>query len=204
METSKTCSRIHDEIHEYPALRIKDFVDRKVSRIALVNCDHYLFRNSLESIGTAIILINNSGSRLFADADILVAESLFVVPDQFALMVIECKTYSGIKRKICRDVILGNVDLTVLNILSMNKLYLIDHIKFFEKHSADESVKIASGNKSFLIHKADPPFYFQGAKTEFSRLYTKNYFTRIQGKIQLIQRFQAHQKAFALLYLCLD
>ena len=80
------------------------------------------------------------------------AVSFHVVSDEFALVMVERKSDSGIERKIRRDVVLVDIDLAVLNILRMNKLDLVDHFEFTEEHCAYESVKITSGNKSLLFH----------------------------------------------------
>ena len=152
METAETCSCVHDEVHENPVLRIKDLVDSEVSGVALIYGYHDLFGNCLESISATVVVINNSCGRLFADADILVAKCLMVSSDELTLVVVKCETYSGVKGKICRDVILGDIDFSILNILRVNELDLIDNVEFLEQHGAYESVKVTSGNKSLLVH----------------------------------------------------
>ena len=152
METAQASSRVHDEIHQHPACRMEDLIDREVSRIALVDCCHDLFVYSLKLLGATVIVINNSGSGLLAKADEFITIKLHVVSYELTLVMVKSKSDSRIKRKICSDVILVDIDLAVLHILRMNKLDLVDHVHLLKEHGAYESVKITSGNKSFLVH----------------------------------------------------
>ena len=68
--------------------------------------------------------------------------------EKFALMMVECELYSGIKGEVRGDVITGNVYFAVLHILGVNEFDLIDQIHFLQKHGTDKSVEITSCNKS--------------------------------------------------------
>ena len=86
------------------------------------------------------------------------AVGFHVISDELALMMVKSKSYPGIERKIRRDVVLVDIDLSVLNILRVNELDLVDHVELLKKHRTNESVKITSCNQSLLFHIFSPQF----------------------------------------------
>ena len=67
-------------------------------------------------------------------------------------MMVKCKSYPVIKRKVCCDIILIDVNLSVLNVLGMHEFDLIDHIQFLEEHGTNQSVKITSSYQTLLLY----------------------------------------------------
>ena len=157
MESSKSCSCIHKEVHKYPALRIKDLVTVEVCTVALVNGFHYLIRNPYEFLLAAVIIIYNPGCRLCVAINNEPAFPVLILASfQLTLVVVKCYANPVIKGKVRGDVIRRDIDLAVLNILGMNELNLIDEIDLLQKHRTNKSVKVAPCNQS-LFHAISVP-----------------------------------------------
>ena len=75
-------------------------------------------------------------------------------------MMVKCKSYPVIKRKVCCDIILIDVNLSVLNVLGMHEFDLIDHIQFLEEHGTNQSVKITSSYQTLLLYSLFSFYFF--------------------------------------------
>ena len=149
MESSETGTCIHEEVEKNPSLGIKDLISGEIRAVALINGGHDLFGYSGEGLGSAVVVIYNSGCGLsFAFNNEFRLELFGLNSEKFALVMVKCQLYSGVEGKVRGDVIAGYINLSVLNVFGMNEFDLIDHVHLFQKHCANQTVKVTSCDKS--------------------------------------------------------
>ena len=149
METAKTGAGIHDEVHQYPAGRIQNLVQREIGGISLVYGSHQLLGNAREALVTAIVIKYDTCSTACIRINDI---AIFIINTnksrKLGLMVIKGNSDARIKRQVCSDICRTNIDLAILDIFWMNKFDLINQIKFFEDHCTDKTIKVTAGYKS--------------------------------------------------------
>jgi len=68
----------------------------------------------------------------------------------FTGMVVECQMHAIHVRKVCGDVGTGNQNRPVLHVLGVHELDVINHVQFFKKHRAYQTIEIATGDQPKL------------------------------------------------------
>ncbi len=160
METAESGPRVHQEVEQDPAGGVLDLLEREHCAVGLVDRIHQLLGHPREALGsTEVVVYDSRGGACVGDNDVVLGRAGDA--QGLALVVVEGQTDAGRVGQVGRDVALGQLDQTVLDILGVHELDLVEHLQLLQQRGTNQAVEITAGNKTALLnglrgHALDP------------------------------------------------
>ena len=146
-EAAEPGARIHQEAQQDPALGVQDVVDRELGGVGAVDRLHHLDADAREPRRPAEMVVDDPRGGVRMRRHDPVAGVLHHA-QLLGGVVVERQRDLGAVGEVRRDVVGGQRDLAVLNVLRMDEQDLVQEPELLEESGADETVEVAAGDEA--------------------------------------------------------